>query len=281
MHAAMPTTPTRRDLNKKTCLITGASAGLGRDFAELFARDGYRCILVARRRDLLNEIARSLNIKYSCECIVIDADLAIQGAGKALFDTINKLELTVDVLVNNAGFGTYGMFIDSNDTDQLGMIDLNVRVLTELSRCFAPTMVARGSGRILNVASTAAFQPGPLMSVYYATKAYVLSFSEALSNELDGTGVTVTILCPGPTETEFQSLANIDITKLKKSGWIMPSMRVASAGYRGMLRGKRIVIPGFVNFIIAESVRLTPRWLVLKTARWIQEQGRGAAKPLK
>ncbi|MFN0205804.1 MAG: SDR family NAD(P)-dependent oxidoreductase [Planctomycetota bacterium] len=277
----MPAVDPRPNFNNKTCLITGASAGLGRDFAELFARDGYRCILVARRRDILNSIAQSLNTKYLCECIVIDADLAIPGAGSALFDKINELGLNVDVLVNNAGAGTYGMFIDSNETDQLKMIDLNIRVLTELTRCIAPQMVARGEGRILNVASTAAFQPGPLMAVYYATKAYVLSFSEALSNELAGTGVTVTILCPGPTETEFQQLANIDISKLKKSGWLMPSMRAATAGYRGMLRGKRIVIPGFINFIIAESVRFAPRSFVLRTARWIQEQGRSAAKPAK
>lgn len=258
----------------KTALITGASAGIGRELAELFARDHYQLVLVARDEERLLALAHELLNRYQTKCIILKADLSQPGAPSRIREALTSQNVRVDVLVNNAGMGTFGLFVETDPSPQIAAIDINIRALTELTRIFLPDMIQKGSGRILNVASTAAFQPGPLMAVYYATKAYVLSFSEALYNELEGSGVTVTALCPGPTATEFQQRANINISKLKKSGWLMGARPVAEAGYRGMHRGKRLVIPGFINLLIAESVRFTPRFLVLKIARMIQNQAK-------
>lgn len=258
----------------KTALITGASSGLGRDFAWLCARDCGRVVLVARDEARLAALAREIMDETGVDCVVISADLAEPGAPAELYKNVGARGITIDILINNAGFGTFGAFANADLHSQSQMVDVNIRALTELTHLFLPGMIARRFGRILNVASTAAFQPGPLMAVYYATKAYVLSFSEALSNELAGTGVTVTTLCPGPTATEFQKRANINDTKLRKSGWLMESSVVAAAGYRAMQRGRRLVIPGFINCAIAQSVRFTPRALVLRIARFLQNQAK-------
>ena len=180
--------------------------------------------------------------------------------------------MKVDVLVNDAGFGVYGPFSQTDGAKELEMIQVNISALTHLTKLFLPAMLERRCGRILNVASTAAFQPGPLMAVYYASKAYVLSFSEALANELAGTGVTVTALCPGPTDTEFQKQAGLEKTRLFSNPFVRDARSVARAGYEGMLSGKRIVIPGVANRLLAQSVRFAPRRFVTAIARSLQEQ---------
>jgi len=197
--------------------------------------------------------------------------LSNASAPEEVFNELQQEGVTVDVLVNNAGFATYGMFAETDLAAELQEMQLNMVTLTHLTKLFLPAMLKRRQGKILNVASTAAFQPGPLMAVYYATKAYVLSFSEALANELHGTGVSVTALCPGPTESGFQKRANIEDTRLISGRKIMGAARVARAGYRGLMVGKTIVIPGLRNKILAEAVRFSPRKVVTQVARSMQE----------
>lgn len=262
----------------RTALITGASAGIGRDLAECNARDGHNLVLVARDGERLQQIAAELRRNHGVEVTVLTADLSAHDAPARIFAETSRRNIYIDILVNNAGFGLYGTVAELDMEGQLREIDVNIRALTALTRLYLPAMLQKKSGRILNIASTAAFQPGPLMAVYYATKAYVLSFSEALSNEVGDTGVTVTALCPGPTATEFQLRANMSISKLKKSGWLMGSMPVAKRGHNAMMRGRRLVIPGFINLLIAESTRISPRALTLRIARWVQEQARPAQR---
>jgi hypothetical protein len=258
----------------KTALITGASAGIGRDLAELCARDGWRVVLVARRKELLESLAAELQRKYSAEIVVLPADLARRESTREIADELARRGIAVDALINNAGFAEIGPFHERAPELIDVMIDVNVRAVVILTRLLLPSMIARKNGKILNVVSTAAFQPGPIMATYYATKAYLLSWSEAISNELAGTGVTVTALCPGPTDTEFMDVAKMTAAKAKKAGWLMTSRAVAEIGYRGMLAGKRLVIPGFANWLIAFSVRFAPRSLVLKVSRQLQEMAR-------
>src|SRR5690242_11202029 len=175
--------------------------------------------------------------------------------------------MVIDILVNNAGYGNFGEFAKMPIEDTLGQINLNITALTVLTRLFAPAMIERRSGKIMNVASTAGFQPGPLMAVYYATKAYVISFSEALANELNGTGVTVTCLCPGVTDTGFQGRAGTENTVLFKTARPMDAKTVARDGYRGLMAGKTLVISGFRNWLLAESLRVSPRKLVTAVSR--------------
>jgi short-subunit dehydrogenase len=256
---------------KQTALITGASGGIGKELACLFARDGHNLVLVARSEGKLRELADELSSAHGVDVHVIVRDLSQPEAPEAIARELTEKGIQVDMLVNNAGFGLYGEFIRNSLEEQLNMIDLNVRSLTSLTHLLLPGMLERKRGRILNVASTASFQPGPLMAVYYATKAYVLSFSEALSNELAGTGVTVTALCPGPTVTEFASRANLNQSKLFESG-AMDVKTVARIGYRGFMAGKTLVIPGLRNRLFAFSVRLMPRRLVTSIVRQVQER---------
>src|SRR5271156_1552208 len=195
--------------DRQTALITGASFGIGSEFARIFAREGYNLVLVARSADKLRQLASELEKAHGTRSLILAADLTEPGASAYVLDQTTRADIQVDVLVNNAGFGQYGLFVEKDLEECLPQIQLNVTTLTHLTRLYLPAMVGRQSGRILNVASTAAFQPGPLMAVYFATKAYVLYLSEALSNELQETGVTVTCLCPGPTATEFQERAKI------------------------------------------------------------------------
>jgi short-subunit dehydrogenase len=250
-----------------TALITGASSGLGADFARLFAADGYDLVLVARREDKLRELAAELKVKST----IIAADLSQHDAAAYVVGRLVNVE--IDALVNNAGLGFAGAFVDIDLEKELEMIHVNIVALTQLTKLLLPPMVKRGRGRILNVASTASFQPGPLMAVYYATKAYVLSFSEALAEELRKTGVTVTALCPGPTATGFAAVANVGATRLFSMMPPMKSMSAARAGYEGMKRGRRVVVPGLKNKLLAESVRFTPRRLVTTIVRKMQEPG--------
>lgn len=254
-------------MNAGTALITGASSGIGLAFAEIFARDGWRPILVARSAERLTEIAADLKGRYGVDAIAIPVDLAQAGASERLFDEVERRGLAVEALVNNAGFATYGLFFELPLEDERQELQLNVVALTELTKLFMRPMLIRKRGRILNVASTAAFQPGPLMAVYYASKAYVLSFSEALSEELRGSGVTVTCLAPGATESGFSDRARAQESMLFKGRRLPTSMEVALAGYRAMLAGRRLVIPGAFNILSAFLPRLSPRGAVLKVAR--------------
>ncbi len=257
---------------KKTALITGASAGLGVEFAKNFARDGHNIVLAARRTERMEQIAEELMKKHGVKIKVLGRDLSNMDEVQAVFETLQRDNIHIDFLVNNAGFGDWGNFHESDWAKIEGMLDLNIKALTKLTYLFMKPMIQKGEGKILNVASMAAFQPGPLMAVYYATKAFVLSFSEAISNEIKGTGVSVTILCPGPTESEFQSVANLGKSKLFKHTRIPSSKEVVDFGYREMMKGSLTVVPGFLNKLVVQSVRFSPRKLVLKIARKIQER---------
>jgi hypothetical protein len=257
--------------HSKTALITGASFGIGMEFARIFAREGYNLVLVARTADRLRQLASELEKTHSTRSLILAVDLTEPGAPAYLLDQTTRADIQVDVLVNNAGFGQYGLFADSDLEECLRQIQLNVTTLTHLTRLYLPAMMERQSGGILNVASTAAFQPGPLMAVYFATKAYVLHFSEALANELRGSGITVTCLCPGATATEFHKRANATGQRFLKFG-SMDARTVAEDGYRAMVAGKPVVISGFKNWLLAQSVRFSPRRLVTAIARKIQEQ---------
>jgi len=253
-------------------LVSGASSGIGWELVKLFAENRDDLVLVARRRKKLDQLGRDLNAAFGVTVRVIAKDLANPKAPTEIAQELSTGGVKVDMLVNDAGFGVYGPFSQTDGAKELEMLQVNITALTQLTKLFLPAMLERRSGRILNLASTAAFQPGPLMAVYYATKAYVLSFSEALANELAGTGVTVTALCPGPTETEFQKEAGLEKTRLFSSPFVRDARSVARAGYEGMLSGKRIVIPGLANQILAQAVRFTPRRLVTAIARSLQEQ---------
>jgi short-subunit dehydrogenase len=254
----------------QTALITGASGGIGLDLAECFARDGYGLVLVARSVAALQAAAERLAAQHRVTATPIAVDLGVQGAGRRLADEVAARGLAVDVLVNNAGYGIAGAFAGSDASAQLGMIDLNVRALAELTHAFWPDMLAAKRGGVLNVASTASFQPGPLMAVYYASKAFVLSFSEALWREAEGTGVHVSCLCPGPTATGFRERAGTGATRLSTLGTPVTSMSVAEAGYVAFQANQRVLITGLRNRVLARLVPFLPRRTVLNLAHRIQ-----------
>ena len=255
----------------QTVLITGASGGIGYELAKQFASHRYNLVLVARRADELLQVKGELERQHGVSVTVFPMDLAQPASIEMLYEKLQQAFIDVHVLVNNAGFGAYGPFSDVDLEQLLGMIDLNIRTLTHLTRLLLPAMQQRGSGRILNVASTAAFQPGPLMAVYYATKAYVLSFTEALANELQGQGISVTALCPGPTRTGFGKRANFHPALLfDKFGMAAPT--VAKVGYDGLMANKVVVIPGGMNWLFAQSSRFFPRKMVTRMVRKLQEQ---------
>jgi len=258
--------------SSQTVLITGASGGIGYELAVLFARDRHNLVLVARSGDKLGLIAAELQTQYGVTVKAIALDLADSPAPKFLFDQLQREGIAVDILVNNAGFGAFGEFATMSEEEILGQIQLNITALTHLTKLFLPPMLTRHAGRIMNVASTAAFQPGPLMAVYYATKAYVLSFSEALANELSGSGVTVTCFCPGATDTGFAKRAGTENSRLFKQVGAMDVKTVARDGYRGMMEGKTVVISGLRNWMVAESVRFAPRKMITAISRWIAEK---------
>jgi short-subunit dehydrogenase len=245
-----------------TALITGASGGIGYELAKFFARDHYDLVLVARSGVKLAQIADELRAQHGINVTTIPADLTLPNAPQALYEDVRRAGIHVDALVNNAGYGLMGNFADLPLMDDIGMIQLNVTALTVLTKLFLPSMLERRSGRILNIASTAGFQAGPLMAVYYATKSYVILFSEGIASEVAGSGVTVTCLCPGATETGFASRAGNDKTVLFKKAKPMDAATVAQDGYRAMMAGKTLVISGFRNWLVAESVRFAPRKMV-------------------
>lgn len=251
-------------------LITGASMGLGAEFARLFASEGYDLVLTARSVDRLTALKREIEGLHGVSARIVVQDLGDPHAPVAIYNDVRAAGREVDVLVNNAGFGMYGFFHRSDLPTELDMIQVNVVALVHLTKLFARDMVARKSGRILNVASTAGFQPGPLQSVYYASKAFVLSFTEAVGNELRGSGVTATALCPGPTPTEFQKRANVGkVRGLRLMMRVNPDV-VVRAGYDGMMKGKPVVVPGLLNNIHVFLLRLFPRRVVTSVVRRVQ-----------
>jgi short-subunit dehydrogenase len=254
----------------QTALVTGASAGIGVDLAECFARDGYDLILAARSEGALQEVASRLSSTYGVKAHVIAQDLGAHGGGSALAAKIAERGHDVDVVVNNAGYGHAGALTSSDLATQLGMVDLNVRALVELTYIYWDRMIANRRGGVLNVASTAAFQPGPLMANYYASKAYVLSFSEALWEEARGTGVHVSCLCPGPTVSKFRERAGTGNTRLAQASKVMASAPVARAGYEAWKRNQRVVVTGARNAFQAGLVKYIPRATLLRMVRNIQ-----------
>jgi short-subunit dehydrogenase len=259
-------------MSANTVLITGASGGIGYELAKLFAHDRHYLILVARNGGKLAHVASELQSQFGVTVKTIALDLATPPAPKFLFDQLQSEGIAVDILVNNAAFGAFGEFAQMPEEEILGEIDLNVTALTHLTRLFLSPMIKRRSGRIMNVASTAAFQPGPLMAVYYATKAYVLSFSEALANELRDSGVTVTCFCPGATHTGFAQRAGMEKSRLFKQIGAMSADKVALHGYRALMEGRTVAISGMHNWLVAQSTRFAPRKLVTTISRWVSEK---------
>ncbi|MBI3233458.1 MAG: SDR family oxidoreductase [Bacteroidetes bacterium] len=255
-----------------TALITGASNGIGLELAKVHAQHGDNLVLVARNLSKLNELKTEIEKQYKVEVYVIGKDLAKHNSAQEVYDEIKTKNIEIDYLINNAGFGDFGMFTETDWNKEEQMIDLNIKTLTQFTKLFVKDMAKRKSGKIMNVASTAAFQSGPTMAVYYATKAYVLSFSEALSNEVSDKGVTVTILCPGATESGFQAAAEMQESKLVKGRKLPSSKEVAIYGYNAMMKGKVIAIHGLMNAIMANAVRFIPRAWVVKVTRMIQDK---------
>jgi short-subunit dehydrogenase len=243
-------------------LITGASGGIGHDLALLAASDGRNLVLAARSADKLNQLAETIRKNNKSEVIIIDVDLSTEAGVNKLISDITSKNIQLDVLINNAGFGDFGDFAKADLGKSMDMIHLNISALTQITHFALQGMLKSGTGEIMNVASTAAFMPGPGMAVYYASKAYVLSFSEGLTRELKGSGVTVTTLCPGPTDTGFAATAGLGKSLMHRMLPPQTSMQVAKAGYKAMLKGKAIEIPGFMNKLSTLTPRFTPRSLV-------------------
>ena len=255
---------------RKTALITGASSGIGKALATEFARDGYDLVLAARSVAKMQALADELQQRYPITVTVIGADLETDDGARKLHADVQARGLTLSALVNNAGYGTFGEFKDAALDDELAMMQLNMHTVVALTRLFLPDLMAT-RGKLLNTASTAAFQPGPYMAVYYASKAFVLSFSEALAAELAPHGVTVTALCPGPTASGFQDKADMHASSLVKGKKLPTSEEVAAKGYRAMQRGQRVYIPGCGNWLLAQSVRFSPRNVVTALVKHLSQ----------
>ncbi len=254
-----------------TAIITGASSGIGLELAKIFAAKKNDVLLVARSEDKLKALGDELQKAFGITAHCLALDLSDYNNAQFIFDFCRQKNIKVDYLINNAGFGDFGFFADSNWQKQLQMINLNITALTYLTHLFLPQMISKKYGKIMNVASTAAFQPGPTMAVYFATKAFVLHFSEAINNELEGTGVTVTALCPGATESGFQKAANLEESKMFKDKKIPTSKEVAAFGYDALINGTPVAIHGLKNYLLANSVRFAPRSLVVRIARAITD----------
>jgi short-subunit dehydrogenase len=256
----------------KTALITGASSGIGLEFSKIFAKNGYNLVLVSRNVERLQRISEEIATHGPIRIKLMPKDLCKAQAAYDLHDEIIADRISIDILVNNAGIGTHGSFVDIGPDRHETLIGLNITALTILCRLFGADMVKRGAGGILNVSSLAAFQAGPLMSTYYASKAYVLMFSEALREELGKQHVSVTVLCPGPTQTEFFERSNAIGTGLEKSHFMMTPSQVAEIGFEGLMKGKSVVVPGLVNKLLSFSVRLAPRKFVTAIAASLNQR---------
>lgn len=265
--------------NTGTALVTGASSGIGYELALLLARAGYDLILVARNRQALAALAERINKEFTVQAEVIVKDLSTQAAPDELFGEIERRGVPIDVLINDAGFAMQGAFNQNDLPTLLDMLQVNIVTVTHLTRLLLPSMIQRGRGRILNMASVGAFMPGPMMAAYFASKAYVLSLSEALANELDGTGVTVTALCPGPTRTRFAIRARLTDTKAFR-GRLMDPADVAQEGLDAMMKGKAVLITGFKHRMQMLPTPLVPRRLLAFFARAYHEtQAPGGHEP--
>lgn len=258
-------------MGNETVLITGASSGFGFELAHIFAAEGADLILVARREEILHTLALELENLHGTRSIVLPVDLSGVDAPSRIVQELADREVVIDVLINNAGFGARGAVAKLSWERQMAMLQVNVSSLSSLTRLLVPSMIERDRGGVLNVASTAAFLPGPYLAVYYASKAYVLSFTEALAEELNGTNVTVTCLAPGPAATGFGAESGMDDTLLFKVS-VLDAKEVAQAGYQGFRCGKVLVIPGLLNKLVPLSVRLTPRSWARKLVRSLQAQ---------
>lgn len=251
----------------ETALITGASAGIGAALARRFARSGHSVVLVARREERLRNLAAELEREHGVETAVVTQDLAEPDGADRLYETVQERGIHVDILVNNAGIGTQGRFTDTDLDTERDELQLNVVTPTVLTKLFGREMSERGHGKILNVASSAAFQPGPFMAVYYASKAYVLSFSEGIAEELRDEDVTVSVLCPGPVQTEFQDRAGASGIPLMRR--TQDVRTVAEAGYEGLMDGDVVIVPGIAYKLLGHTVGMLPRSFVRRVARWI------------
>jgi short-subunit dehydrogenase len=252
---------------KKTALITGASNGIGLELAKIHASKGGDLVLVARNKSKLDELKTELEKQFNVSVYTIGKDLSATESAQEIYDETNRQNIQVDYLINNAGFGDFGMFTDTDWNKELKMINLNITTLTLFTKLYLQDMVKRKSGKIMNVASIASFQPGPTLAVYCATKAYVLSFTEAISNEVSDKGVSIIALCPGATETGFQAAGGLDESKLFKDKKLPTGKEVAEYGYSSMIKGKTVAIHGIMNYILSNSIRFIPRALVLKVSR--------------
>jgi len=261
---------------RRTALITGASSGIGYELTKRFASDEFDLVLVARNVERLEQVATEMRERYGATVTVLPKDQAEPAAADEIAAALAARGIDVDALVNNAGFNVYGPFHDTDGERELAMLQVNIVALTRLTKLLLPAMVRRGSGRILNIGSTGSFAPGPFDAVYCASKAYVLSFSEAIAEELEGTGVTVTALCPGATRTRFAERAGMTATPMF-SGRVAEASDVAAIGYRALMDGRRVVVPGLANALLAFSVRLSPRRLVASIGRRMLVTEGGAA----
>jgi len=258
----------------KTVLITGASRGIGYELGKVFARLSYRLVLVSRNAVTLEEVRQKLSTDYGVDVIVIPKDLSVQQAALEIYNEVEKRGIVVDVLANNAGVGDFGEFKDEDYYKISRMLHLNIVALTELTRLFLKGMTERREGKILNISSLAAFLPGPYMAVYYASKAYVKSFSQALSDELKSTGVTVTAVCPGLVRTGFQNEVNGEKTAAARLNLLASSEWVAESAVKAMLEGKEIFVPGLINNSIARTSQLIPDGIKSRIVKKIQEINR-------
>lgn len=249
------------DYMSKTALITGASNGIGYELAKVHAEKGVNLVLVARNKDKLEELREEIEKDRKVWVYTVGKDLSLPGAPKEVYDELKTKSIAVDYLINNAGFADFGLFAESDWIKQEQMINVNVTALTYFTRLFLPDMMCRGGGRIMNVASTASFQPGPTMSVYFASKAFVLSFSQAIDNEVREHGITVTALCPGPTQTGFQAAASGADPSLFEKNRFSSARAVAEYGYRAMLKGKHVAIHKFKNALLINTMRFAPKSL--------------------
>ena len=256
---------------RKTALVTGASSGIGAELARIHAERGGDLIVVARRQERLKSLKAELEAAHGITVHVLPKDLTQTGAPQQVYEEVRSLGVPVDYLVNNAGFGYRGFFHKQDWATNEAMIQVNVLALAALTRLFVPDMIARHSGRILNLGSMAGFMPGPLNAIYYASKAFVVSFSEAIANELRDTGVTVTALCPGPTESEFTRIAQMSDVNLTRT--MASTHQVAETGYEAMLRGKTVIVPGLANKITIHALlRLSPRRVSTRISRILMEK---------
>ena len=256
----------------KTSLITGGASGLGYEFALLLGKNWYQLILIDIDSDQLEIVKQELENNFQIKVNTITKDLSLQNSAAELFEELKGN--SIDVLINNAGFGLFGPFYNTNWERELSMLNLHVVTTTHLTKLLLDGMIKRGKGKILNISSLAAFQSGPLMAIYYASKAYILSFSEAIANELKGTGVTVTVLCPGQTKTSFQEVVS-EVNKTNKISFnIATASKVAEYGYKAMMRGKTLAIPGVTNKILSFLPRILPRKIATAIVRKIQEKNR-------